>query len=265
MVLPKGEVKREGIIYTQLIFITEGSITVYKKNSKEVFVDANQFFLVSAMENIHYWVNEDDTKILVLFLYSKLNFCSHFPLEYLNREKLASLSKETYTLLTLNERLASYLKGFLRIWEDGLRCSYLIDIKTKEILFYLRAYYPKEDLMRFFSPILNNDSHFSEIIFANIDNIRTVLDVANLTGYSVSGVKKKFKKVFNVSVIQWINKTKSKKIYQEICCGTRTFKEIADDYNFTSPSHFDKFCKRMFGSSPGTIKKMNIDRCVNNR
>jgi AraC-like DNA-binding protein len=53
---------------------------------------------------------------------------------------------------------------------------------------------------------------------------------------------------------------KAKKIYREVTCTKRTFTEIAFEYDFSSPAHFNDFCKQYFQNTPGGLRKENKER-----
>jgi AraC-like DNA-binding protein len=159
--------------------------------------------------------------------------------------------------LKMNSVINNFLNVLVCTIEDGLKCAYLHELKQKELLYYMRAYYPKKDLFAFFAPILSDDIVFSELIYKNLDKVKTISELAEIVNYSVSGFKKRFLKVFGASPYQWILKQKAKKIYYEINCSQKSFKEISMEFEFSSSAHFDKFCKKEFGVSPGTIRNNN--------
>ena len=76
-----------------------------------------------------------------------------------------------------------------------------------------------------------------------------------MTHYSLSGFQKRFKKVFGVSAYHWMKDVRSKSIYHQINSTEKSFKEISDEYGFSSPSHFNDFCKVHFGTTPGRIRR----------
>lgn len=138
--------------------------------------------------------------------------------------------------------------GFLRMLNtcitDQLKCIYYFEIKIKELL-------------NFFYPLLTKDTHFSDIILRNYNKVKTVKDLADLTHYSISGFEKRFKRVFGISPYKWLKKQKAKNIYREINYSVKTFKEISLEYDFTSPSHLNNFCKTNFGDTPGNIRRQS--------
>jgi AraC-like DNA-binding protein len=48
---------------------------------------------------------------------------------------------------------------------------------------------------------------------------------------------------------------RAKKIYHEIICTKKTFTELAMEFEFSSPAHFNDFCKQYFGDAPGRMRR----------
>jgi AraC-like DNA-binding protein len=63
-----------------------------------------------------------------------------------------------------------------------------------------------------------------------------------------------------MSPSQWMQVQKSRVIYHEINCSDKTFAELGYEFGFSSPSHFNNFCKKMFKCAPGTIRKKNATK-----
>lgn len=73
---------------------------------------------------------------------------------------------------------------------------------------------------------------------------------------STSTFRNRFKEVFGIPAYQWMKQQKIILIQQELELGTKSFKEIAYEYNFSSVQVFNDFCKTNFGKSPGEIRKV---------
>ncbi|MDR1680588.1 MAG: AraC family transcriptional regulator [Prevotellaceae bacterium] len=203
---------------------------------------------------------EEDVSAIILRVRNKINFCNHFPLEMLYENKKKYAVSNMPHLLKINARVAAYLKLLITSLDDGLKCLYFQEIKQRELLFYMRAYYPKEELLAFFYPILNSDISFSEQVYKHIDKVKRLEELALVTNYSLSGFKKRFMKVFGMPAYQWLSQEKAKRIYHDINCTKKTFKELSIAYEFSSSAHFNSFCKKAFGVSPSKIRNQNIDR-----
>lgn len=197
----------------------------------------------------------ENTDILIFRIRTHVELCERFALEQLLLEKD---NNDTFTevgVINSNQIISEYVKNLVGHITAGLRCFYFYEIKIKELLFLLRGYYPKKELLHFFYPLLSNDLSFSNFILQNYHQVRTVKELAELTNYSLSGFEKHFKKVFGISASQWMRNQRAKIVYHDINNGNKTFKEISYYHGFTSPAHFNDFCKLHFGATPGQIRK----------
>jgi len=198
-------------------------------------------------------VADKNTKLLIFSMRNETHICDRYSLEMLMKEN--DLGEPDLNYLEINKPLNDYLKSLDKYISDGLRCFFFHEIKIKELFYILRGYYPKEELYVFFYPLLSNDISFSDFIQKNYHKVKTVKELAELANYSLSGFVKRFKKVFGVSAYHWINEQKATLIYREINEMTKTLKEISFEYGFSSPAHFNDFCKNHFGETPGNIRK----------
>lgn len=81
-----------------------------------------------------------------------------------------------------------------------------------------------------------------------------------MIGYGVNSFRMKFKKVFGIPAYEWLMQEKSKRLLVAIANSEDDFKNIIDEFDFSSHSHFYKFCKARFGYSPTELRK-NLNRC----
>jgi len=118
-----------------------------------------------------------------------------------------------------------------------------------------RAYYTKEDLAVFFSPVLTNTTEFSNFVLQNYRKVKTVRELARLYSCSISSFDKKFKKAFGISPYKWMQERKVSLIYHEIYATHKPIKQIAEEQQFMSLPQFNDYCKKHFGYPPGRMRK----------
>lgn len=233
-------------VYKGDILYSSGMITEREIKAGEIFV--------VPFQNVNIIKAIGECRIFIFKLNIDVSFCDHFSFEklydYLQEEDM----KESVHPLKANEVLMNYIKALEGYISDGLRCVYFLEIKMKELLFILRAYYKKRDLARLFYPIINKDMEFSRQVFRNLPKAKTVKDLAELMYYSVSGFEKRFKRVFGMSANKWMQQNVSREIYREINTSNKTMSEIAYQFGF-SPSHFNDYCKRVFKKTPTQLRE----------
>ena len=246
-----------------ILFLTNGQVKYSFGYQNNELLEADEFILLPRESNCVVEV-EKDSEIVLLKMHHSVNFCDHFPLEMLYELNKHSIGekKSLYRTLKANEIISDWLKVVVKTTSGGLKCGYFQELKQKEILFFLRAYYTKEELIDFFTPILNKDMYFSDLIYKNYQTVENIYQLAEITNYSLSGFKRKFIRVFGCPPAVWINREKAKKIYHEINSTLKPFKTIAFEYNFSSPAHFDRFCKKIYKMSPGTLRKKTQEKIL---
>lgn len=250
--MAKQETWQINTVDNKILFVTKGSLIFAYGEYAGQTITEGKLMLVPSGCKFHAEALED-AEITVFRIRMRIQLCETFSLEKLKDEDLTGMPIPFY--LDLDERLAGYLSALRGHIEDGMRCFYYFQLKLKELFFLLRAYYPKEELAAFFAPLLSGDLSFSEAIYHNYQNVRTVRELADKMNYSLSGFQKRFKKVFGVSAHNWIIEQRGREILSDINCSDKTLKDISDNYGFSSPSHFNDFCKSHFGDPPGRLRK----------
>lgn len=239
-------------INNKAVFILKGTLEFsFNGFTNRTITEGKMMLLPAGSEFISH--AKEECCILVIRLHNTKQLCDCFSLDILLREEKHGFKPDLH-FLDINERVESYISFLDTCMLDGLKCTYYFELKAKEFYFLLRAYYTKIDLLGFFYPLLSKDISFSDFVIKNHYKAKTVQELADLSNYSLSGFQKRFKKVFGVSAYHWMKDERSKSIYHQINSTEKSLKEISDEYGFSSPSHFNDFCKIHFGSTPGRIR-----------
>ena len=249
-----GEVLELESKHDRIFFLMEGKVILEQENVSTTY-ESGTSFLILQKKNGKIQIVENAVMIIIN-VESRFFFCEYFPLQMLHQWKKNFYMNHQPVVhsLQIKTAISMYLENISILVSIGLRCQYCYAIKQQELFYYFRAYYSINELFSFFSPLLNSDSGFSELVYNNYESAKTIAELADITHYSVSGFKKRFIKVFGVSPHHWILKEKTKKIYNEITCTQKPFKEIAMRYHFYSVSHFSRFCKKMYSITPAKLR-----------
>ena len=248
----QGEVFELSTNRNSIIFILRGQIKISAGLINNKVIEKERMFVHPGRFKGNIEV-EENTTVIMMDLSTNLSFCEHFSIERLFNENKNEMKDDIFSL-DINEMTEAFLNLLERYIKDGLRCVYFFELKLKEFLYILRAYYPKEELQLFFRPILNKDMKFCTLVLENAGKAKTVKELAELSNYSLSGFEKRFKKVFDISASKWMEQNKARAIYHEINCSNKTITEIAYDFEF-SPPHFNDYCKRIFKKTPKQLRK----------
>lgn len=249
--LDKDTVFEGMLAVTELWFIMEGRLNATFDGVKNLDVARGLAVLIPV--GSHYKVEaQAGSHIFICRVAPGLQLCHEFTLEDLYKEK-EKVSQNTF-LLPINERVQAFLELAADCIDDGLRCTKYLQMKVSEVMYLLRVYYLKEELAAFFYPILNNDAEFARIIMKNWLSAKNKIELASMTHLSPSRFGVKFKEVFGVSPYKWLLSRRSERIYHELIHGNSSFKEISEEFKFNSVQHFNDFCKKQFGMTPGQIR-----------
>lgn len=246
-------------IKNKIIFIAEGEYKFSYSQYRDKIAVAGQMLLIPAGAVVTGTIQKATT-LYTLRLNDVKNLCECFSLDMLLKEEdeNESMHKDLF-LLNADPRIIKFFDFWGEFISDGLLCKYYLSLKSKELFYLLRAYHTKGDLLEFFYPLLSNDMTFSDFVIRNHFKVKTVNELAEKANYSLSGFQKRFKRVFGISAYNWMKEEKLKAIFHEINNTDRTFKEISSKYGFSSPSHFNDFCKSNFGYTPGILRKNKIN------
>lgn len=159
-----------------------------------------------------------------------------------------------YKGLPIRPRMSEYLQSIKNYLLDGISCPQMHKIKQRELSLLLRAYYTPEELLQFFMPVVRNNQEFELFVMENYLKAKGVKEFVDLLGMNLSTFNRKFKAHFHESPYQWLIKQKSKHIYYALTSTNKNLSAIAKEYHFSDASHFNRYCKALFGDSPSKIR-----------
>ncbi|MDR2953589.1 MAG: helix-turn-helix transcriptional regulator [Prevotella sp.] len=240
----------------QLIFLLKGKVTLSFANHIDTEISENTFVYLPVEQ--YYLIKASETSTLfVIHVKEQISFCNRLSIEdlarYIESEDYAC-TNELYSL-EISPEIKSHIKFIQTCIEKDICCSMFYKNKVKELLFLLCIFYSREELCSFFRDALSPDSKFHSEVMRNSHKCKSVAELAQLLNYSVSGFEKHFKRTFGISPYKWMLQNKAEKVYCEIRLKKRNFKEICDEYGFSSISHFTNFCKTFLGTTPSNIRK----------
>lgn len=257
LAIPQGQYIERKLLDAEIVFVLNGKFALSYAKLLNVVISAGQIMLFPPGSQIKAYALEE-TNIIIFRVRGILQLCECVSLQHLYTGRNKYI-KEDFHMLPINIRINQFIEMMMDCVNDGLKCSYFYEIKIKEFFFLLRAYYEKEELAKFFSPLLSNNAQFMNLMYQNFRNVKTVQELADISLYSESGFKKQFYKVFGTSASDWMRNQKASLIFHDLNCSELSFKELADKYNFSSVSSFSTFCQSKFGLPPGQIRANNYE------
>lgn len=250
--IPQGQFVERKLLETEIVFILKGKFALSYAKLLNTKIAADNIMLFPPGSQVKIYALEK-TNLIIFRVRGILQLCECVSLQHLYTSNNKDY-KEDFHMLAINYRISKFIELLMECVNDGLKCSYYYEIKMKELFFLLRAYYSKEELAKFFSPLLSHNAQFMNLMYQNFRNVKTVQELADISLYSESGFKKQFYKVFGTSASEWMRNQKASLILHDLNCSELSIKELADKYNFSSVSSFSTFCQNKLGLPPGQIR-----------
>jgi len=254
--LPAGKNLKIFSDLNQIIFVCSGGLTLSGNGISDKKVKDGESVLIP-MQNPCVFTALEHAEMLVMKLNHDVNLHDYFPPNSLSDEHYElNAKRKSIGFLKTNQRMIEFANTVKNYKNDGIKNDRLFEVKVEEFLFLIKEYCDKKQIANFFAPIYSPDFIFSNKVLQYLNKAKTVRDMAALFEYSLSGYEKKFKRIFNLSPYKWMREQKAKKIYHEVCYGPKTFTLIASEYGFSSPAHFNDFCKTFYDNTPGKLRKI---------
>ncbi len=240
-----------GLSSDMIIFILTGSITIYSNKEEKRTIDERYMIFLRSFENYTYDITLGSKVIIFFFDSLSMNELPYYQHPY----GILPQPISKWIELKIEEPLYAFLELIGQYLEKNLPDYSLYELKRTELFYLLKTLYKKEELDYFFYLSSTHSSEFERLIAENYMKAKTVTDLAQLVGCGVNSFRMKFKKAFGIPAYEWLMQEKSKRLLVSMANCKDSFKNIIDEFDFSSHSHFYKFCKARFGYSPTELRK----------
>lgn len=235
-----------------IIFVITGQLSINCDQFDNIPVCREEMIFLPNKSDCGYKVLSA-SKILVFTFDRFRNQCDKYTFQML-AEKSEGIN---YALqaLKIHDLLKDYILLLIRYIQKGVNCYHLHEEKQQELFILLRACYTREEILFFFYPLITHDMDFRQIVLERYLEAKNVKEFARLTGYNISDFRNKFLVNFGEPVYQWMQKRKSNSIKFKLITENTDIATLSDEFGFSSPAHFNKFCKKVFGMPPAKLRK----------
>lgn len=251
--LPKGKgLPKLKLFNNILIFVIGGSVRIYSNEAEMVVLNDSQMFFWEKQSD--YMCEAISDTEIILFSFDNL-------VSFYDKSMLQSLSGrygeifQTFKRLDITEPLNTFLRLLILYLKRDIDNYFLYELKQQELFFIFRTYYTREELIGFFCPLAGKAFDFRAQVLANWQKAKTVGELAQILGYGVTTFRVKFKEQFGESAYRWLLDQKAKQIIHRLAMYGDEFNKVVDDFGFSSPSHFNKFCKSRYGLTPTALRE----------
>lgn len=251
----KGEVmKFNDKYFNYMIFILDGELMISCNEFRNhLCVKGEMVFIGQDSESLVEVVT--DARFILLSFDNQFTLCDQLTLESL---KQYERTPAVFNKLDIRAPLHTVLESVIFYLDHKIQCKHLHAIKQKEVFLVLRAFYTKEEIACFLSPMLNRNLDFKAFVLQHYQEVKTVEELAGMCQMSVRSFNRRFNDYFDDSPYSWMLKQKSRHIKTRLADGRTSFSAIIKEYGFSSPAHFTTYCKKQFGMNPSKLRKQLV-------
>lgn len=249
--IPTGVEKQVVVYESEIIFLIEGSLTIFSTHSPQQSIAGEGGFILFPGNN--YTLKPEKDIHLIITRINK--YFRHFEafIHSISWEKQPI--ENPPTILPVKEELHKFLSNLKEELNGESNDELFFKKKTESLLEVLSRAYLQEELSFFFYPLLDSKYCFASFVYNNYLKVRNIQELASAYCLSLSPFYKRFKSIFGMAAYQWVIRRKNEILLYELVSGDKILKQLADDLKFLSPSQFCDYCKKHFGSPPGKIRK----------
>ena len=186
--------------------------------------------------------------------------CNNMLEQLLHEDSMHAAKLDNNGKLQMGNELWLFVNSLLGFIKDGINSKLIYDLKIKEFFHILWIYYTKEELSLFFRQIISSDMIFSSFVMENYQKLKSIKAFAGELNCTPQTFSKKFKAIFGQTAYKWLKTKKSEVILRKIVTTKKLFKEIANEYDY-STQHLNNYCRREFGDNPSRIRKKGKFDC----
>lgn len=230
-----------------LVCLISGRIRMLVGNQKEEIIAGREMFLMRAGSCLLEIIYNSEIVFIVLddgwnALYKEIKEQAHEVPENRLLFRLPSLEiKPGVALFFEDISDENGLKNNTRDLHDEMRTQ-------------LKKAYSKRALLHFMALLDDGVSYFYDFINRNYSKYRGVEELISLSGLTQSTFNRKFREYFGNSPYQWILARRADQIQQRLTTEKESIGLIMRDFGFTDASHFNRFCRSMFGKTPTQMR-----------
>lgn len=157
-------------------------------------------------------------------------------------------------VVSMTPIVRAYAEGLRDALRAGVQDDTFIRLKACELLCLLRVSYP--DLVstcRVSEDV--RDAEFVRMVERYWKKVRNKAELAAAMGMSASHLGVRFRESFGVPPYRWLTERRCEAILHRLIYGKESFRQIGAEFHFRSAQHFNDFCKKHFGTTPGDVRR----------
>lgn len=234
-----------------IFFLLSGSMSISLEDEPPCIIGTHEMCFLPRLAN---WAGVilEDTESIVFMFETLPSVC-----DKLHFESLSSYTQGIdyhFSSEDICEPLLLFLQILRGYFDSGLNCFHMQEIKRVELFLLFRAYYTKESMALFFYLLIGKSLDFKMLVLEKFKESKSVKELASFCRYSEKVFYRHFLDVFGEPPSQWLLKQKAIQVKNKLCQKQIPIKDIVFEFNFASPSHFNRFCRSQFGDTPAKVR-----------
>ncbi len=255
VVYPKGaEHSSNGLKQHILIFCKQGHIRVSSNLFKEEFLCAGEILFVPRGSD-YYGLALSDSTLLVHYFSNTVYPIENALLSFLFTHKQEDNKTYFYSKLTACRQLSHLMDGVNGYLNDAIHEPAIWRLKHEELIWLFTKYYSQEELLFFFHPLIDEDIPFKSLVLAHYRKAEYTDKLAEMCGYNLHTFRRIFRNEFGVSAHRWLTSKRAELIKYRLSLNYIPFSDIIQEFHFSSPQQFNRFCKDNLGDSPLNLRE----------
>lgn len=212
--------------------------------------DCNGVALSDTVLLIHQFKNTvcDETNCILSYLYSHRHI----------------QTKKYYCKLSAYPSFIALMENIIAYINNNTSASTLWRMKHKELVWIFIHHYTPEELCAFFQPMGDEQVPFKSLVLTHYRKAEYTDTLAELCGYGIYTFRRIFKQEFGVSPYKWLSMKRAEQISYRLSFEYISFADIIEEFNFSSPQQFSRFCSINLGDSPSNLRKKYMVEAQNN-
>ena len=190
-----------------ILFLIKGELLVNSQEYAGTMLKAGEFILQAIGSKYEMLAMTECECIYYRFIQPEL-FCD-FRFNHIMKDVPSPL---IYSPLKILPELKYFLDGSKSYLRESKVCRDLLSLKRKELAFVLSYYYSDYDLASLVHPLSKYTTTFEYFVLQNYKKVKTVEELAQLGGYTVSTLRRIFNNVFHEPVYEWMQARRKEQI-----------------------------------------------------
>lgn len=248
-----------------LLFCQSGHIRISSNLFSNEYLCAGEILFIPRGSDYH-GVALSDTTLLVHYFNNTVCHIENCILSFLYTHKHIELQqgkKHFFSKLTACGQLSHLMDGVGGYISDKTHEATLWSLKHKELIWLFTKYYSPEELRLFFHPMTDEEVPFKSLVLAHYRKAEYTDKLAEMCGYGLYSFRRKFKQEFGISPHKWLTQKRAELVRFRLSFEYIPLSDIIEEFHFSSPQQFTRFCKDNLGDAPTILRQKYKDEVRN--